>query len=70
LKSTNYSEGEEYITTAEIKGTYTCFFDYQRGQFVRMISEGEGKGESVPQGRMQGTVPLTQEYYLEVNLDD
>ena len=70
LKSINYSEGEEYITTAEIKGTYTCFFDYQRGQFVRMISEGEGKGESVPQGRMQGTVPLTQEYYLEVNLDD
>ena len=67
IESTGEQQGVELVTTGEIKGTFTWYFAYKEGIFIKQINKGTVEGTvDVPSQGVQ--IPFTRESTSEIKL--
>ena len=67
IESTGEQQGVELVTTGEIKGTFTWYFAYKEGIFIKQINKGTVEATvDVPSQGVQ--IPFTRESTSEIKL--
>jgi len=61
-------EGVKLNSSGEIKGTDIWYFAHKEGIFVKIITEGIGKGTITAVGPQKMKIPMTREFKTEVKL--
>lgn len=68
LYGTGSQGGMELISEADIKGTDTWYFAYEKGIFVGSISNGTAEGTIKDAGGQGLNIPMTREYKMALTL--
>ncbi|NOR53314.1 MAG: hypothetical protein GQ536_04430 [Candidatus Aminicenantes bacterium] len=68
LKGAGEQQGMDLAFEGEIKGTDTWYFAYKKGIFVKMISTAFAEGSIEVSGPQDMSIPMTQEFKMEIKL--
>jgi hypothetical protein len=68
LQGTGNQQGMDLAFDGVIKGTDTWYFAYKKGIFVKMISTAVSEGIIEVIGVQDMSIPMTQEFNVEIKL--